>query len=115
MVDDRTSMASSRSVSATARRLRLHGGVSNCPGLARRPRAANLRRYQRNHERNCGKVPRTLKTAPHHAWTSTKYSRAGTIGKEVCGMTWPQDSSESRYPGTIRREISVESSVVGDH
>jgi hypothetical protein len=30
-------------------------------------------------------------------------------------MTWPQDSSESRYPGTIRREISVESSVVGDH
>src|SRR5690606_4569 len=39
-----------RRVSAIARRLRLHAGVSDCEAVARRAHSANFCRHQRNHE-----------------------------------------------------------------
>ncbi len=50
MVDDGSAETPHQPMPATARRLRLHDGVSGFDRLRRRRRAIDLRRHQRNHE-----------------------------------------------------------------
>lgn len=50
VLDDGPAMQGARRMRAVARRLRLHVGISGGAGLGRCPGAADLRRYQRDHE-----------------------------------------------------------------